>query len=64
MRRTSRGLGVGEGLSVGEREDQKVAAWGALMRGPRPANSRSRGRKTAVMKGRMEVKVKSHISIS
>lgn len=44
------------------RTPQKSRAWSSDMSGPRPENSKSRGRKTACMYGRTEVKVKSHIS--
>ena len=50
-----------DGAEVG-RAPQKSRAWSTVMRGPHPENSRSRGRKTACMYGRIDVKVKSHIS--
>lgn len=44
------------------RAPQKSRAWSEVIRGPWPENSRSKGRKTACVQGRMEVKVKSHSS--
>ncbi len=41
---------------------KKSRACAEVRKGPFPENSRSRGKKTACMYGRMEVKVKSHIS--
>jgi len=52
---------VGEWFVDGK-APQKSRACSEDMRGPWPENSRSRGRKTACMYGRIEVKVKSHIS--
>ncbi len=44
------------------RAPQKERAWSCVMRGPWPENSRSSGRKTACIYGKMDVNVKSHSS--
>ena len=64
IRRTSRAWEAGMLPPAVEegRAPQKSRAVSGDMRGPWPENSRSRGRKTACMYGRMEVNVKSHIS--
>lgn len=61
MRRTSRtwpagtlaaapfGLALGFEAEVMGKAPQKERAWSGVIRGPRPENSRSRGRKTACM---------------
>lgn len=63
IRRTSRAWEAG--ISLLEEEGsapQKSRAVSEGIKGPWPVNSRSRGRKTACIYGRIEVKVKSHIS--